>query len=331
MRYLITGGAGFLGSHLVEALLARGDEVVVVDDCSGGSPANLPPGPRLVRAAVEDLARARSLDELAAAADRIVHLAAIVGPRRVVAATRACIERNHAAAAAILHSAARTGRPILIASSSEVYGRAPGLPFHEDADLQLGAPLEPRWAYATGKALIECLALALAREQGLRVVIARIFNTVGPRQNDAYGLVLPTFARQALRGEPITIHGDGSQTRCFTHVADTVEALRLLLDAPPAYGRIVNVGSDEEVTIAAVAERIRALARSSSPLVRLPPAEAEPFGYVDLPRRRPDLARLVTLTGFRPATPLARILGDVLDDQLGRLQTVASAARTASR
>lgn len=333
-RYLITGGAGFVGSHLVDRLGADGARAVVVDDGSAGTLTSFRAriagtGVELHPVAVEAAGRSGLLQQLVQDVDAVLHLAAIVGPRRVLAEPRACIERNHAAAAAVLTAAAAARKPVLIASSSEVYGRGAQLPFREDADLQLGSPQHPRWAYAVGKALIECLALAHAREQELPVVVARIFNTVGPRQSSSYGLVLPTFVQQALRQEPLTVHGDGQQTRCFTHVRDTVDALLALLHNPAAHGQIVNVGSDEEVSVVALAELVRSCARSRSALRFLPVAEAAALGYDELPRRQPDLTKLAALAGRVPRIRLPQIVADVVAAMGGRPAPAAAATTEA--
>ena len=319
MHTLITGGAGFIGSHLAERLGGSGDRITVLDDLSGGSLANLSglggallggsPGFRFVRGSVEDQAL---VSRLVREADRVVHLAAVVGGRRVVARGAAGIEQAFAGTRAVVRAAAAADRTLLLASTSEVYGDRDAVPFREADEVHLGPADRPRWSYACGKALAEHLALAYAREQGLRVVVARLFNTVGPRQSAESGMVIPTFARQALRGEPITVHGDGSQTRCFTHVADVVAALQELLAEPAAAGRIVNVGNDLEVSILDLALRVRELAGSRSAIEHVPVETARRDGFEPMRRRVPDLALLEQLVGVRPRLGLERILRDVL-------------------
>ncbi len=321
MNVLITGGAGFIGSHLADRLLARGDAVVVVDDLSTGSLANL----AAARASPRLALRVGSADdpglvaEALADCDVAVHLAAAVGVRLIVERPVHTIETNVRATEVVLAAAAKRKTKFLLASTSEVYGKSGKAPFHEDDDLTLGATTRSRWAYACSKALDEWLAFAYAQERGLPVVVARLFNTVGPRQTGRYGMVLPTFARQALRGEPITVFGSGRQTRCFGHVADTVEALVRLIDAPAAVGRVFNVGGDEEIAIDELALRVKEAARSASPIVHVPYGEAYAEGFEDMPRRVPDVRRLEECTGFRPRLPLARMVEDVLEDQRRRL------------
>jgi UDP-glucose 4-epimerase len=315
MRSLVTGGAGFIGSHLVERLLAEGDEVVVLDDLSTGSEANL-------AAVIDDprlqLRRACAADERALTAaldgcERVFHLAAGVGVQRLFEQPVATIEANLAPARAVFAAAARTGALLVYASSSEVYGKGVRVPFAEEDELLLGPPTSPRWSYACAKAMGEWLAFAQARERGLRVVIARLFNTVGPRQSGRYGMVLPRFARQALLGEAIEIHGDGSQTRCFADVREVARALLELSATPAAIGEIVNVGADEEISIAALAALVAELASS-----RVPPRSVEPerlygAGFEDLQRRVPRLEKLERLLGWRPQRALREIAGEVVE------------------
>jgi len=321
MNVLITGGAGFIGSHLADRLLARGDAVVAVDDLSTGSLENLTAAraqPRFsVRVGSAD--DPRLVAEALAGCDVAVHLAAAVGVRLIVERPVRTIETNVRATEVVLAAAAKRSTKVLLASTSEVYGKGSRVPFHEDDDLTLGATVKSRWAYACSKALDEWLAFAYASERRLPVVVARLFNTVGPRQTGRYGMVLPTFARQALRGEPITVHGSGRQSRCFGHVADAVEALVRLIDAPAAVGRVFNVGSDEETTIDDLAQRVKEAAQSDSPIVHVPYDEAYAAGFEDMARRVPDVRRLEECTGFRPRIALARMIEDVLQDQRARL------------
>jgi UDP-glucose 4-epimerase len=321
MNVLITGGAGFIGSHLADRLLARGDAVVAVDDLSTGSRGTLAAAranPRFA-AHVGSADDPRLIDGLVARCDVAVHLAAAVGVRLIVERPVRTIETNVRATEVVLAAAARRKTKVLLASTSEVYGKGNRVPFHEDDDLTLGATVKSRWSYACSKALDEWLAFAYAQERGLPVVVARLFNTVGPRQTGRHGMVLPGFARQALRNEPITVFGSGGQSRCFGHVADVVEALVRLVDAPAAVGRVFNVGGDEETTIDELARRVKDAAKSASPIVHVPYGEAYAEGFEDMQRRVPDVRRLEECTGFRPRTPLARMIEDVLEDQRGRL------------
>ena len=317
MRYLITGGAGFIGSHLTERLVAAGHAAVVLDDFSTGRRANLAAlanDPRLDvhagSAADADLVRT-----LLAGCDGVVHLAADVGVRRVLEHTAASIDNNLRPTQVVLEAATEQRKKVLLASSSEVYGKSQRLPLAEDDDLLLGATTGARWSYACAKAMGEWLALAHARERGLRCVVARLFNTVGPRQRSCYGMVLPTFVDQALAGEPLTVHGDGTQTRCFAHVHDVVAALSGLLHDDRAAGRVLNVGSDREVSIGALAEMVRELTGSASAVVHVPYRRAYEGGLEDLPRRVPDLRRLRSVIGERPWQPLRTIVGDVVAER----------------
>ncbi len=323
MRILVTGGAGFVGSHACESLVRRGDRVVAFDDLSTGRLENVEAlrrerGFELVVGSVTDRAR---VAELVRSADLVLHLAAAVGVRLVVEEPLRTLETNVLGTEAVVRACSDRGVPLVLASSSEVYGKGTALPFREDGDLVLGPTSCARWAYACSKAQGEWLALAHHRDAGLPVVVTRFFNTVGPRQSGRYGMVLPTFASQALAGEPLTVHGDGAQTRCFCHVEDTVSALLLLADrvrAPHVNGRVFNVGSDHEVTIARLAALVRDAAGSRSPIVHVPYERAFGPGFEDLARRVPDLSRLERATGFRPSTPLETIVADVVAEQRRR-------------
>lgn len=317
MKILITGGAGFIGSHLAEALLERGDEVCVLDDLSTGSVSNVSafrdhPSFTLRVGSCLDVPLVAELVDLA---EVTLHLAAAVGVRLIVERPVHTIETNVRATEVVLQAAARKGKKVVIASTSEVYGKSSKFPFREDADISLGPTDHSRWAYACSKALDEWLAFAYAREKGLPVVIVRFFNTVGPRQTGRYGMVLPTFVRQALAGEPITVYGDGTQSRCFGHVRDAVRSVLGLLDNPEAVGHVFNVGSDEEVTILELAERVKASAGSDSSIQLIPYDEAYTEGFQDMPRRLPALSKLEALIGYRPDTPLSRIIEDTIADQ----------------
>lgn len=314
MRMLITGGAGFIGSHLAEALLARGDEVYVIDDLSTGSIENLDhlrPDNRL-RVTIDKVENTGVLAELVDRADVIYHLAAAVGVRRVVESPARTIEVNRKTTEIVLEQAAKKQKRVFFASTSEVYGKRAAQPCREGDDLILGPTHKGRWSYACSKAIDEFLALAYAREKGLPVVIGRLFNTVGPRQTGRYGMVLPSFVRQALSNEPITVYGDGAQARCFTDVSDVVGAIIGLADTPAAYGQVFNIGSDREISIAALAERVVEITRSSAPILRIPYAEAYGEGFEDMPRRVPDLAKIQAIIGYRPRVDLHTIIERVV-------------------
>ena len=321
MKVFVTGGAGFIGSHLCERLLARGDQVLVLDDLSTGSMENLEP---FLKKPGFDYRIGSALDvplvsECLDRCDVTVHLAAAVGVRLIVEKPVHTIETNIGATEVVLGAAAKKQRPVLIASTSEVYGKGAKVPFSEEDDLTLGATVHSRWAYACSKALDEWLALAYFREKKVPVILARFFNTVGPRQTGRYGMVLPNFAAQALQGEPITVYGTGTQSRCFGHVKDAVEAVARLLVTPSAWGQVFNIGNDEEISIEQLAQRVRDAAGSKSPIVKIPYSEAYTEGFEDMQRRVPDVRKLEKFTGFRPRTPLASIIEDVLADQRGRL------------
>jgi UDP-glucose 4-epimerase len=307
---LVTGGAGFIGSHLVERLLAEGCRVTVIDDFSTGRPENLAavrtdPRLRVIEARVSACA---GLDRLAGEADAIYHLAAAVGVELVVRSPIRTIRTNLDETEAILEAAAGPGVPVLLASTSEVYGKSQHAEFREEDDLLIGPPHLGRWSYACSKLMDEFLALAYARERGLPVIVARIFNTVGPRQTGQYGMVLPRFIAAARAGRPLRVYGDGAQTRCFCYVADTVEALARLMRCPAARGEVFNVGSTEEVSILELARRVIAALGSSSPIERVPYDAAYAPGFEDMRRRRPAVDKLERFTGFRPATPLDEII-----------------------
>jgi UDP-glucose 4-epimerase len=314
MKALITGGAGFIGSHLAERLLESGSRVLALDDLSTGAMANIEhligqPGFEYRVGTVMD---EPLVGELVDRCDVTVHLAAAVGVRLIVEQPVHTIETNVHGTEVVLNAVARKRKPVLIASTSEVYGKSTDTPFREDSDLVLGPTLHSRWAYACSKALDEWLALAYFREKKVPVTIVRLFNTVGPRQTGRYGMVLPRFAAQAVSGQPITVFGSGEQSRCFGHVRDAVEAITRLIAEPKARGQVFNIGSAEEVTINQLAERVRAAANSKSEIVHVPYDEAYAEGFEDMPRRVPDCSKLERTVGFKPATPLSRIIEDVL-------------------
>ena len=321
MKVFITGGAGFIGSHLATRFLERGDRVLLLDDLSTGSMDNLAHlagrdgFEYRIGSALDVPLVAECLDRC----DATVHLAAAVGVRLIVERPVHTIETNIRATEVVLAAAAKKQKPVLLASTSEVYGKSAKIPFAEEDDLQLGPTTHSRWAYACSKALDEWLGLAYYREKKVPVTVVRFFNTVGPRQTGRYGMVLPSFAAQALAGEPITVYGDGTQSRCFGHVQDAVEALLRLLATPASVGGVFNVGSDEEVTILRLAEMVRDAAGSRSDIRLVPYAEAYAEGFEDMQRRVPDLSKLERTIGFRPRTPLATIISDVVADQRARL------------
>lgn len=324
MNVFITGGCGFIGSHLAERLLGRGDRVMILDDLSTGAMENIA---HLVGRPGFEYRIGTALDaplvsEFVDRADLTVHLAAAVGVRLIVERPVHTIETNVRATEVVLAAAAKKQRPVVVASTSEVYGKSAQVPFREEQDLQLGPTSHSRWAYACSKALDEWLALAYASEKKVPVVITRFFNTVGPRQTGRYGMVLPNFAQQALRGEPITVFGTGQQSRCFGHVNDAVEALLRLVAAPAAWGQVFNVGTTSEVSMLDLARLVRDTAGSASEIRLVPYDEAYPPGFEDMMRRVPDVSRLERVTGFKPETPLAQIVRDVVEDQRARLGLV---------
>jgi UDP-glucose 4-epimerase len=316
VRALVTGGAGFIGSHLVEALQARGDAVTVLDDFSTGRRENLEaasrrPGFRLVEADVRDADEVRGAAE---GCDGVYHLAAAVGVRLIVEQPVRSIETNIHGTETVLREASERGLPILVASSSEVYGKGVRCPFTEDDDLVLGPTTVMRWSYAAGKAVDEFLALAHHRERGTRVVVARFFNTVGPRQVGRYGMVIPRFVEQALAGGPITVYGDGTQTRCFGYVGEVVKACIALLGTPAASGKVFNVGSPHEISVGDLAEKVRALVDPRCAVSRVPFTEAYGPGFEDLQRRVPSVERLKATIGFTPSKRLDDFLPEIVED-----------------
>ena len=316
MSALVTGGAGFIGSHLVEALAARGENVIVLDDLTTGSVDNirhLRSNPR-VHCFFDTVMNRRLLAELVDESDVIFHLAAAVGVRRIVESPVRTIEINVKATELVLEAAAKKKKLVFVASTSEVYGKNNKIPFCEDDDILLGPTTKSRWSYATSKALDEFLALAYWKEKQLPVVIARFFNTVGPRQTGRYGMVLPTFVAQALDGAPLTVYGSGKQSRCFGYVGDAVEAMLRLASSDRAVGEVVNIGNDEEITIEQLAYLIKERTASASHLEWIPYDQAYEPGFEDMFRRVPSTEKLMRLTGFRPRTRLAAVVDLVAAD-----------------
>lgn len=315
MRVLITGGAGFIGSHLCEELTRGGHHVTALDDFSTGSAANLKnltcnPQFQLVYASVTN---ETVLDRLCSECDLIVHLAAAVGVELIIRDPVRTLETNLQGTEAVLKLARRYGRRVIIASTSEVYGKSESIPFKEDADRVMGPTTRSRWSYAESKAVDEFLGLAYWRQFRVPVVICRFFNTVGPRQTGAYGMVVPRLVGQALRGLPLTVFGDGTQTRCFCNVKDTVEAIKRLAERPDIAGEVFNVGSQEEVTILDLAERIRRATGTTSQVRLVPYGEAYEAGFEDMARRVPSIEKIEKAVGWAPKISLRQTLQEVVD------------------
>ena len=323
MRVLITGGSGFIGSHLADHYLSRGDEVSIIDDLSTGSIdniAHLKSHPRF-HYTIDTVQNVPLVAELADACDIIIHLAAAVGVKLIVESPVRTIETNVRGTEILLSVANKKKKRILIASTSEVYGLSTDVPFREDGNLVMGATTKGRWSYACSKAIDEFLALAYWREKKLPTTVVRLFNTVGPRQTGQYGMVIPTFVKQALSGRPITVYGSGEQTRCFGYVGDVVKALVALMDHPEAVGNVYNIGSGEEISINALAQRVRQLANSQSEIQHIPYGEAYEEGFEDMPRRVPDTTKVHKLVGFRAETKLDEILKEVIAYYSGRARS----------
>src|SRR5919205_1665209 len=320
MRVLITGGAGFIGSHLSDAYIERGDEVYVIDDLSTGSIENirhLKNNPRF-HYAIDSVHNQPVVAELVDQCDVIFHLAAAVGVRLIVESPVRTIETNVHGTEVVLAQANKKKKKVLIASTSEVYGLSNQVPFREDGPLVMGATTKGRWSYACSKAIDEFLALAYWREKKLPTIVVRLFNTVGPRQTGQYGMVIPTFVKQALAGRPITVYGDGKQSRCFGYVGDVVGALVKLMENSDAVGQVFNIGSNVEITILELAQRVKEITQSESEIVTVPYDEAYEEGFEDMPRRVPDTSKVSKLTGFKPTVTLDEILQSVIEYYSGR-------------
>ncbi len=317
MRALLTGGAGFVGSHLAEALLVGGHQVTVIDDLSTGSMDNIAhlkdqPG---FEYTIDSIMNDRLAAELIDRADVVFHLAAAVGVRLIVEEPVRTIETNVHGTEIVLKHCAKKSKLAVIFSTSEVYGKSTAVPFGEDDDLVMGPTPKHRWAYACSKAIDEFLALAYYKERKLPVIIVRLFNTVGPRQTGRYGMVIPNFVRQALQGEPIMVHGDGTQTRSFTYVGDVVRGILGLVNEPKAVGQVFNIGNNEEISILDLAKRVRTAAGSRSEIQLVPYEKAYEAGFEDMPRRVPNLAKIHSLIGYKPTLGLNDILQRVIEDQ----------------
>lgn len=331
MRYLITGGAGFIGSHLADALVERGDAVLILDDLSTGRLANVA---HLVEGPTSSSVEVRQgsvLDfpvvaELVGSVDVVAHLAASVGVELIVREPLKSLLNNVRGTEIVLDAASAVGAKVLVVSTSEIYGKNASGPLHEEADRILGSPLRSRWAYSTSKAVDEIFAYEYWRERGLPTVIARLFNCAGPRQSGAYGMVIPRFVRQALAGEDITVYGDGSQSRCFCHVHDTVEGLLRLMDAPEAVGEVFNVGSHNETTIEGLAEVVIRMVGSSSSIVHMSYEEAYEPGFEDMERRIPDVSKIKRVLGWEPTRSLDDIVGDVIRFEISQSVGAAPSA-----
>ena len=323
MKILITGGAGFIGSHLAERHLALGDDVFIIDDLSTGSIANiqhLKIHPQFSYH-IDSVNNTRLMAELVDLSDVIYHLAAAVGVRLILDSPVRTIETNIRCTETVLALAETKRKRVLITSSSEVYGKTDQVPFREDDDLVLGATSKARWSYACSKAIDEFLAIAYWKERRVPTVIARLFNTVGPRQTGRYGMVIPNFVTQALTGADIRVFGDGSQSRCFTHVNDAVNALIGIAAHPQANGEVYNVGSTHEITMMELAERIKGMTNSKSHIVTVPYSTAYEDGFEDMRRRVPDVGKLNRLIGYEPKVSLDDALRSIIEDQLARLRT----------
>jgi UDP-glucose 4-epimerase len=329
MTTLVTGGAGFIGSHLTESLLSSGEDVIVLDDLSTGSEQNLVgvlnhSSLQFVKGSILDESL---VDDLASRVHTIYHLAAAVGTFTIIDKTLESLHTNLHGTERVITSALRHGARVLIASTSEIYGKNTKIGLREDDDRHIGSPLKNRWSYAEAKAIDETLAYLYSVEHGLQTVIVRLFNTVGPRQTGRYGMVIPRFVRQALAGEPLTVFGTGDQIRCFCHVHDVVPALRALMADSRAYGQAFNIGGTEQVSISQLAERVRTVLRSSSTTVRVPYESAYGAGFEDMQRRVPDCTRARQLIGFQPSRSLADIIRDVAADQLAESVAEVAAAQ----
>ncbi|MGH9718186.1 MAG: NAD-dependent epimerase/dehydratase family protein [Candidatus Acidiferrales bacterium] len=321
MRHLITGGAGFIGSHLAEALLARGDEVFILDDLSTGSVENvrhLKNHPRF-HYFFDSIMNKQLLAELVDESEVVFHLAAAVGVRLIVESPVRTLETNVYGTQLVLDAASKKKKLVFTASTSEVYGKSEKVPFREDADLVLGPTTKGRWSYAASKALDEFLTLSYWKERKQPVIVARFFNTVGPRQTGRYGMVLPNFVRQAIEGSPITVYGSGDQSRCFCDVRDTIHAVLRLISTDRSVGEVVNIGTDEEVSIDGLAAIVKQRTLSGSPITHTPYDQAYEPGFEDMHRRVPSLEKLQKLAGFRPSTPLTEIVDRVVAHCRNRL------------
>lgn len=315
MKVLITGGAGFIGSHLSEALMAKKHDVLVVDDLSTGNIGNIKPliGKKGYQLVVDSILNEAILDELVREVDMVYHLAAAVGVKLIVSQPTRTIETNIRGSEILLKVANKWRKPVVVASTSEIYGKNNKFPFKEDDDMVLGPTTKNRWSYACSKAIDEFLALAYCREKALPVICVRFFNTVGPRQIGQYGMVLPTFVRQALSDRPLTIYGDGSQSRTFCSIFDVVRALTTIIDYPNAWGQVFNLGSQEEITILNLAKLVKEKTNSKSEITFMSYDEAYEAGFEDMKRRIPDISKINSYIGFKPEFSVAQIVDQVIN------------------
>ena len=333
MKALITGGAGFIGSHLADALVARGDQVTVLDNVSTGryeNVAHLDGNPQF-QLVVGSVLNETLVDKLVERCDMVFHLAAAVGVELIIKRPLESLVTNIRGSEIVLEMAYRYRRKVLIASTSEIYGKNTQGLLREDTDRVLGSPLKTRWSYSTSKAVDEVLAYSYWREKGVPTIIVRLFNTVGPRQSGAYGMVIPRFVSQALAGQPLQVHGTGQQSRCFLHVRDVVGALLSVVEHPGAVGQVFNLGSQEEVTIADLAKRVIRITGSSSTVQLIPYEEAYEEGYEDMPRRVPDITKIRSLIGFEPTMTLDQIIQSVVDSMRPLSPAKARRSETSAR
>lgn len=328
MKILITGGAGFVGSHLADRLHEEGHDITVIDNLSTGRYSNVEhlEGRERFRLIIDTVLNARLMEELIRDADRVFHMASAVGVRLIMERPVQTIETIFRGTDVVLGFCARYRKRVLIPSTSEVYGKSTQVPFAEDNDIIKGSTSKHRWAYACAKELDEFLALAHWKESRLPVVVVRLFNTVGPRQTGQYGMVVPNFVKSAVRGEPLTVHGDGSQSRCFGHVSDIVGGLVKLLETPECFGQVINLGNDEEISIRALAEKAIEMTGSSSEIHYIPYAEAYGEGFEDMQRRVPSLEKSHRLIGYRPTRTLEDIINDVAEEFRREIKSEGTAA-----
>lgn len=316
-KALVTGGAGFIGSHLCETLLKKGMAVIALDDLSTGSKKNVEhlqksPGFELVVGSILD---EQLVDKFVERCDQVYHLAAAVGVKLIVEQPLQSMTTNIKGSEIVLDMCHRYGKKVLVTSTSEIYGKNADGPLSEEDDRILGSPLKARWSYSTAKAIDEILAYIYWKEKGLPTVIVRLFNTVGPRQTGMYGMVVPSFISQALKGEPLTVYGDGKQSRCFLYVGDTVDALMRLMEHPQAVGQVFNIGSQQEITIDDLAKKVIALAKSDSKIEYIPYDKAYEEGFEDMQRRVPDTSKAKELIGFQPTVTLDEIIAMMIEEQ----------------
>ncbi len=311
MRVLITGGAGFIGSHLADACIARGDEVIILDNMSTGSRANIAHLEGKIAIHEGDIRDKNLIEKLISESDLVLHMAAALGVKNIMEHTIESIDRNFTGSEFVLNAATKFGKRIIIASTSEIYGKNPHQPLHEESDRVVGAPQKIRWTYSDAKALEEAVAHTLHKTQGLKVTTVRFFNTVGPRQTGQYGMVVPRFIQSALKNEPITIYDDGSQSRVFCHVEDAIRAVLQLAETDSTIGDYFNVGGTGETSIKELAEKVIERTQSTSPVAHIPYSLAYPAGFEDMQRRVPDISKIKKSIGWQPTHTLESIIDSV--------------------